>query len=109
MLAWATPPLAKATALLALVIAVTAAAVLLVRSWAGRTGEDVVDASELLAKFRDLYARGGLSDAEYRTIKTKLAPDLQAASSANSTGASKPRNPRNDNPADPSIEFIPDA
>jgi hypothetical protein len=31
----------------------------------------------LLTKFRDLHARGGLSDDEYRTIKTKLATQLQ--------------------------------
>ncbi len=28
---------------------------------------------ELLSKFRDVHAQGGLSDAEYRTIKTRLA------------------------------------
>jgi hypothetical protein len=28
---------------------------------------------ELLSKFRDVHSQGGLSDAEYRTIKTRLA------------------------------------
>ncbi len=28
---------------------------------------------DLLSKFRDVHAQGGLSDAEYRTIKTRLA------------------------------------
>jgi hypothetical protein len=32
----------------------------------------------MLAKFRDLHARGGLSDDEYRTIKTKLATQIEA-------------------------------
>ncbi len=34
-------------------------------------------ANELLAKFRELHGRGGLSDAEFRTIKTKLAGRVQ--------------------------------
>jgi uncharacterized membrane protein len=34
-------------------------------------------ASELMSKFRELHSRGGLSDAEFRTIKTKLAARLQ--------------------------------
>ena len=34
-------------------------------------------ASELLAKFREIHARGGLSEAEFRNIKTKLSASLQ--------------------------------
>jgi uncharacterized membrane protein len=34
-------------------------------------------ASELMSKFSELHSRGGLSDAEFRTIKTKLAAQLQ--------------------------------
>lgn len=34
-------------------------------------------ASELLSKFRELHSRGELSDAEFRTIKTTLASQLQ--------------------------------
>ena len=34
-------------------------------------------ASELLSKFRDSHRRGDLSDAEFRTIKTTLAKQLQ--------------------------------
>jgi hypothetical protein len=33
--------------------------------------------SELLSKFRDSHRRGDLSDAEFRTIKTTLAEQLQ--------------------------------
>ena len=33
--------------------------------------------SELISKFRELHSRGGLSDAEFRTIKTALAEELQ--------------------------------
>ena len=32
---------------------------------------------ELLAKSRELHSQGGLSDAEFRTIKTKLAAQIQ--------------------------------
>ena len=34
-------------------------------------------ASEWLSKYSDLHSRGGLSDEEFRTIKTKLAEQLQ--------------------------------
>jgi hypothetical protein len=33
--------------------------------------------SELMTKVRDLHSQGGLSDEEYRTIKTTLAARLQ--------------------------------
>jgi len=35
-------------------------------------------ASELLSKFRESHSRGGLSDEEFRTIKTTLAARIQA-------------------------------
>jgi uncharacterized membrane protein len=47
--------------------------ILVVRRWRGGAANDQQDASELLTKFRELHLRGGLSDDEYRTIKTKLA------------------------------------
>ena len=34
-------------------------------------------ASEWLTKYRELHSKGGLSDEEFRTIKTKLAEQLQ--------------------------------
>ena len=34
-------------------------------------------ASELLSKFRELHSKGGLSDEEFRTIKTTLTEQLQ--------------------------------
>jgi hypothetical protein len=37
-----------------------------------------VGTSELMTTFRDLHERGGLTDAEYRTIKAKLAEQMQA-------------------------------
>ena len=38
-----------------------------------RTRQEQPSVLELLSKFRDVHSQGGLSDAEYRTIKTRLA------------------------------------
>ena len=35
------------------------------------------EASKWLSKYRELHAKGGLSDVEFRTIKTTLAAQLQ--------------------------------
>ena len=53
-----------------------AAAIAGLRKWRGSAADDQPAKSELLTKFRELHARGGLSDDEYRTIKTKLAAQL---------------------------------
>jgi|GEM_PF-1648085 len=34
-------------------------------------------ASDLLTKFREMYYQGVLSDSEYRTIRTTLAPQIK--------------------------------
>ena len=34
-------------------------------------------ANQWLAKYRELHSQGGLSDEEFRTIKTKLSQQLQ--------------------------------
>lgn len=41
------------------------------------TTQDEDDPGQLLTKFRDLHSRGTLSDGEYRTIKAKLATQIQ--------------------------------
>jgi hypothetical protein len=38
-----------------------------------RCREEQPSVLELLSKFREVHSQGGLSDAEYRTIKTRLA------------------------------------
>lgn len=43
----------------------------------GEAAQQEPTASELLSKFRELHSRGGLSDEEFRTIKTNLAARLQ--------------------------------
>ena len=38
-----------------------------------RLREEQPSVLDLLSKFREVHSQGGLSDAEYRTIKTRLA------------------------------------
>lgn len=70
-------PLSWATLLLAVMLALVALAIVAVRRFRGGDADDQPHANELLSKFRDLHARGGLSDDEYRTIKTKLAAQVE--------------------------------
>ena len=62
----------------AVVLAVSALAAALLRRWRGSAYDVQPTTDELLTKFRELHDRGGLSDSEYRTIKTKLARQLDA-------------------------------
>lgn len=77
-------PLARAAVLMAAIFLTTALGLAVVRKLRGRADRDKHQNSELLTKFRELHARGGLSDEEYRTIKTKLAAQLQIELSDNS-------------------------
>jgi uncharacterized membrane protein len=70
-------PLFTAALWFAVIFALLALAVAVLRRFRGDAADDRPTANELLTKFRDLHARGGLSDDEYRTIKTKLATQLQ--------------------------------
>jgi len=70
-------PLLLAALWFAAIFALLALALVVVRRFRGSSAEDQVGANEMLAKFRDLHARGGLSDDEYRTIKTKLATQVE--------------------------------
>ena len=69
--------LAKAAIWFALMFVLLALGIKLVRKWRDDNADDTPDAHELLTKFRELHDRGGLSDDEYRTIKTKLAGQVQ--------------------------------
>ena len=71
-------PLSQAALWFAVIFALSALAVVALRRWRGGAYDAQHDASELLTKFRELHVRGGLSDDEYRTIKTKLARRLDA-------------------------------
>ncbi len=61
-----------ALSLLILLILTIVAVYVIVRVRRGAR-EDDASGIELLSKFRDVHAQGGLSDAEFRTIKTRLA------------------------------------
>ena len=63
--------------LFAAIFALTAMAVSLARRFRDRNVEDNSGSSDLLSNFRELHERGGLSDEEFRTIKTKLAGDVK--------------------------------
>jgi uncharacterized membrane protein len=70
-------PLSRAALWFAAIFALLALAFLALRRWRGDSAEDRLSASELLTKFRELHVRGSLSEDEYRTIKTKLAGQLE--------------------------------
>jgi len=76
-------PLLAAALWFAAIFALLALAILALRRWRGSAADDRPGPSELLTKFRQLHARGGLSDDEYRTIKTKLAAELQTKLNGN--------------------------
>jgi hypothetical protein len=69
-------PLLEAALWIASILVLFALAILFLRKWRGGAADDQRDPTELLTKFRELHGRGGLSDDEYRTIKTKLAAQL---------------------------------
>jgi uncharacterized membrane protein len=58
---------------LAVLIVLTIIAVYAIVKVRSRSREEDPTGIELLSRFRDVHAQGGLSDAEFRTIKTRLA------------------------------------
>jgi hypothetical protein len=76
-------PLSRAALWFAAIFALLALAFLALRKWRGDSAEDRPPTSELLTKFRELHVRGSLSEDEYRTIKTKLAAQLDTKLSDN--------------------------
>jgi hypothetical protein len=71
-------PLSRAALWFALIFALLAVAVVVMRKWRGDAANDQPGDDELLTKFREVHVRGGLSDQEYPTIKTKLATKIEA-------------------------------
>lgn len=80
-------PLSRAALWFAAILALLACALLVLRKWRGDSADDLPTNSELLTKFRELHARGSLSEDEYRTIKTKLATQLNTALNENDVTA----------------------
>jgi hypothetical protein len=60
-------------AILSMIVAVAIYVILKIRP---KPIQSEPPASELLSKFREIHSRGGLTDAEFRTIKTTLAEQL---------------------------------
>ena len=62
---------------IAVALGLTALAVVALRKWRDVSNDAQPTSNELLTKFREVHCRGGLSDDEYRTIKTKLAREIE--------------------------------
>jgi len=77
--------LSKAGLLFAAIFVMTAIGVAIVRRYRGSAADDMPPTSEMMSKFRELHAQGGLSDEEFRTIKTKLAAELRIELNDNSS------------------------
>ena len=45
--------------------------------WRGTNDNDRMSTQEMLTKFREMHSEGVLTDEEFRTIKSKLAGDIQ--------------------------------
>ena len=76
---------------LAVVVMVVIVGLIVAGSLRGRDRDDEQDTHQMLTKFREMHAKGELSDQEYRTIKTQLAAKMQAA--LKSSQAAPPPNP----------------
>ena len=78
MKGWFSDPAAQLV-LWAALLAILAAVVIYVlgKIRAGSVQQEQ-DANQMLANFRELHAKGELSDAEFRTIKTTLGARLKA-------------------------------
>ena len=59
-------------------------AVFALRRLRERIDKDETATSEMLSNFREMHLQGGLSDKEFRTIKTVLGAKLQRESKENS-------------------------
>ena len=66
--------LAISLAILAMLVGVAA---FVIRKTRAEPIQHDLSASEMLSKFRESHRRGDLNDAEFRTIKTTLAEQLQ--------------------------------
>lgn len=75
--------LSQAAILFAVIFVLTALGVALARRYRDRAAKDISESSMMMSKFRELHSEGGLSDEEFRTIKTKLAGELKAELKSN--------------------------
>jgi hypothetical protein len=76
--------LTRAALWFAAIFLLVAGGLALARKWRDRAARDKHGRHEMMANFRDLHERGGLSDEEFRTIKAKLATELKGELNDNS-------------------------
>jgi uncharacterized membrane protein len=62
---------------IAVMAAAVAVAIYVIGKVRGKAIQQEPGPSELMSKFRELHSQGELTDAEFRTIKTTLAAQLQ--------------------------------
>ncbi len=72
-----TNPWAQIVILFAAIAILVMAGAYVASKWRGTNEEDRITASELLTKFREMHSQSVLSDEEFRTIKAKLAAQIQ--------------------------------
>ncbi len=77
-------PIFQAALLFIAMFVLTALGVEVARRFRDSSANDMPDSSKIMANFRKLHAQGGLSDEEFRTIKTKLAAELKPELNSNS-------------------------
>jgi uncharacterized membrane protein len=70
--------LTEAAGLFAGMFLLLAAGLAVARRWRRRRGQRARETHALMANFRELHRRGGLSDEEFRTIRSKLAAELRS-------------------------------
>jgi len=75
--------LTQAGLMFAAIFVITAIGIAVVRRYWGIAADDRRYHSEMMSNFRELHAEGGLSDEEFRTIKTKLASEQRAELNGN--------------------------
>jgi len=75
--------LTQAAMLFAAIFVITAIGLAIVRRYRGGAAESMATSSEMMSNFRELHEEGGLSDEEFRTIKTKLAGKLKSELNGN--------------------------
>jgi len=76
--------LTQAGLLFAAIFVITAIGIAFVRRYWGIAADDRQYHSKIMSNFSELHSEGGLSDEEFRTIKTKLASELKTELNGNS-------------------------
>ncbi len=73
-------PVAQCAVLMVVLAALLAAAFWGLRRFRDYIGQDQTNPSELLTNYREMHAQGVISDAEYRTIKSRLNAGMRHGS-----------------------------